>query len=189
TTTTHQLTVDSPGTFAVTGSVSDAQAGQVVNGQSARVTPAGATQALNGKVSQVASAATITSGVATFAVTVILTDANSALHAGTSAAVSIIVNQVSQVLTVPTSAVRTSGAGSTVQVLAAGQPQARPVTIGATDALRTQVVSGLNAGDEVVIATISRTVPTTTNGGGLLNPGGGGTRRGGGGGGFGGPGG
>jgi len=182
------LTIDTPGAFAVTGSISDAQAGQVVVGQAARVTPAGATQALNGKVTQVASAATVTSGVASFAVTVTLADANNALHAGTSAAVSIIVNQVSQVLTVPTSAVRTSGAGSTVQVLVAGQAQPRPVTLGATDALRTQVLSGLNAGDEVVIATISRTVPTT-NGGGLLNPGGGGTRRGGGGGGFGPPGG
>lgn len=187
-TTTHQVTIDSPGAFAVTGSVSDAQAGQVVVGQAARVTPAGATQALNGKVTQVATAATITSGVASFAVTVTLSDTNPALHAGTSAAVSIIINQVSQVLTVPTSAVRTSGAGSTVQVLVAGQPQPRPVTLGATDALRTEVVSGLNLGDTVVIATVSRTVPTTTNGGGLLNPGGA-TRRGGGGGGFGGPGG
>jgi len=189
TSTTHAITIDSPGAFAVTGSVGDAQVGQLVVGQVARVTPAGATQALNGKVSQVASAATVTSGVATFAVTVTLTDLNNALHAGTSAAVSIIVNQVSQVLTIPTSAVRTSGVGSTVQVLVGGKAQARAVTLGATDALRTQVASGLNAGDQVVLATISSTVPTTNNGGGLLNGAGGGTRRGGGGGGFGAPGG
>ena len=189
TSTTHAITIDSPGAFAVTGSVGDAQVGQLVVGQVARVTPAGATQALNGKVSQVASAATVTSGVATFAVTVTLTDLNNALHAGTSAAVSIIVNQVSQVLTIPPSAVRTSGVGSTVQVLVGGKAQARAVTVGASDALRTQVASGLNPGDQVVVATISSTVPTTNNGGGLLNGAGGGTRRGGGGGGFGAPGG
>lgn len=183
--TTHAISIQSPGSFAVTGSISDAQIGEVVVGQPARVTPAGSSQALNAKVTQVAAAATVTSGVATFAVTVTLSDNDPALHAGTSAAVSIIINQVSQVLTVPTTAVRGSGAAATVQVLVAGVLQSRAVQVGASDALRTQVTSGLNPGDQVLIATVSRTVPTTTggNGGGLLgNPGGGGRVRGGGGG-------
>jgi multidrug efflux pump subunit AcrA (membrane-fusion protein) len=176
-TTTHAISIQSPGAFAVTGSISDAQVNQVVVGQAARVTPAGATQALTARVTAVATTATVTSGVATFPVTVTLTDANPSLHAGTSASVSIIINQVSQVLTVPTAAVKTSGAGSVVQVLVGGKPQARPVQLGASDALRTEVVSGINPGDEVVVATISSTVPTTTNGGGgLLNGGGGGGR-------------
>jgi RND family efflux transporter MFP subunit len=187
TTTTHQVTIDTPGAFAVTGSVSDAQVGQVVVGQTARVIPAGATQALTGKVSQVAAAATVTSGVATFAVTVTLTDPNPALHAGTSAAVNIIINQVSQVLTIPTSAVRTTGAGSTVQVMVNGVVQSRPITLGASDALRTEVLQGLSAGDQVVVATVSKTVPTT--GGNNVLGGAGGGRRGGGGGGFAAPGG
>jgi hypothetical protein len=84
---------------------------------------------------------------------------------------------------VPTSAVRSSGAGSVVQVLVNGAEQARAVTVGASDALRTQVLSGLNPGDQVVVATVSSTVPTTTgNGGGaLFGGGGGGVRTGGGG--------
>jgi multidrug efflux pump subunit AcrA (membrane-fusion protein) len=174
--TSHAITVDSPGAFSVIGTVSDAQVGQVIAGQAALVTPAGATQSLSGKVTQVASTATVTSGVATFAVTVTLTGANAALHAGTSAGVSIIVNQVSQVLTLPTSAVHNTATGSSVNVLSGGKPQSRSVTIGASDALRTQVVSGLSAGDQVVIATVSSAVPTTgsTTGGGLLNGAGGG---------------
>jgi hypothetical protein len=35
-----------------------------------------------------------------------------------------------------------------------------PVTVGASDALRTQILSGLNEGDTVVIATVSSVVPT-----------------------------
>jgi HlyD family secretion protein len=181
-TTTHALSLITPGSYAVTGSVSDAQIGQVAVGQAARVTPAGSTQALSGTVSAVATVATVTSGVATFGVTVTIDGDNPSLHAGVSASVSIIVNQVSQVLTVPTSAVRTSGTGSNVQVLVNGKPQATPVTVGATDALRAQILSGLNPGDQIVIATVSSTVPTTTTrnglGGGGFGGGGGGGGRG-----------
>jgi multidrug efflux pump subunit AcrA (membrane-fusion protein) len=165
--TTHAVSLITPGSYAVTGSVSDAQVGQVAVGQAARVTPAGSTEALSGKVSAVATVATVTSGVATFGVTVAIDGDNPSLHAGVSASVSIIINQVSQVLTVPASAVRGTGAASSVQVLVNGKPQSTPVQVGATDALRAQILSGLNPGDQVVIATVSSTVPTTTNRNGL----------------------
>jgi multidrug efflux pump subunit AcrA (membrane-fusion protein) len=146
----------------------------VVVGQRALVTPAGATQAITGKVTQVAPEATVTSGVATFPVTIVLDGSNPSLHAGVSATITVITDQVVGVLTVPTSAVR----GSTVQTLVDGRPQTVQVTIGASDALRTQIVSGLNAGDTVVIATVSSTVPSGatnrgTTGGGLFGAGGG----------------
>ncbi len=180
--TTHALSLITPGSYAVTGSVSDAQIGQVAVGQAARVTPAGSTQALSGTVSAVATVATLTSGVATFGVTVTIDGDNPSLHAGVSASVSIIINQVSQVLTVPAAAVRTTATASSVQVLVNGKPQATPVTVGATDALHAQILSGLNPGDQIVIATVSSTVPTTTTrnglGGGGFGGGGGGGGRG-----------
>jgi hypothetical protein len=131
-------------------------------------------------VTYLAAVATVTSGVATFSVTVTIDGNNPSLHAGTSASVSIIVNQASEVLTVPTSAVR---GGNTVQVLVNGKAEIRPVTVGATDALRTQIMSGLNPGDQVITATVSSTVPTNTSGGGLFGGGGGRGNFGGGGGG------
>lgn len=177
--TTHAIVILTPGAFAVTGTVSDAQINQLAIGQRARVIAAGSSQGVTGKVTAVAAQATVSSGVATFAVTVTLDQANPSLHAGMSASVAVIVNQVVQVLTVPTSAV----SNGTVQVMVNGQPQTRSVVTGASDALRTQITSGLNEGDTVVLATVSGTVPTTTgNGGGGLF-GGGGVRVGGGGGG------
>jgi multidrug efflux pump subunit AcrA (membrane-fusion protein) len=161
--TTHSIVILTPGAFAVTGTVSDAQVNQLAVGQRAQVTPAGSTQAMPGKVTLVAAQATLTSGVATFAVTVTLDDNQPSLRSGSSASVSVIINQVVHVLTVPTSAVT---GGGTVQVLVNGQPQARTVQVGAADALRTQIVSGLNPGDLVVLATVSSTIPTTANGAG-----------------------
>lgn len=166
-----QISVLTPGAFQVTGTVSDTQVNEIAVGQRALVTPAGATQAVTGKVTQVAPEATVTSGVATFPVTVVLDGSNPSLHGGVSASITVVVNQVVGVLTVPTSAVR----GSTVQTLVNGKPQTVQVTTGASDALRTQIVSGLNAGDTVIVATVSSTVPsstTNTTGGGLFGAGG-----------------
>jgi multidrug efflux pump subunit AcrA (membrane-fusion protein) len=168
-----------PGAFSVTGTVADAQVGQIALGQRARVLPAGSTEAVSGKVTAISPVATISSGVATFSVTVTPDGSQPALHAGSSASISVIVNQVVHVLTVPTSAVR----GGSVQVLVNGAPQTRTVSAGATDPLRTQILSGLSDGEQVVIATVSSSVPSTNsnNAGGLLGPGGGGNLRGGGG--------
>jgi multidrug efflux pump subunit AcrA (membrane-fusion protein) len=182
-TATHALVVLTPGAYQVTGSVGDAQINQIAVGQRALVTPAGATEAIDGSVTNVAPTATVTSGVATFPVTVTLSGDNPSLHSGVTASVRVVVNQVVDVLTVPTSAVRTAGGTSTVQVLVNGQPQSRPVTIGAVDSQRTQILSGLNQGDTVVIAAITRSVPTNQGGAGGLFGGGGGARFGGGGGG------
>ena len=179
--TSHAIVLVTPGVFQVTGSVSDAQVDEITVGQSAQVVPAGSQEAVTGKVTYVAPVATVSSGVATFPVTVVLNGTNPSLRAGMSASVSVVVNQVVHVLTVPTSAVHTTGSGSTVQVLVNGQPQTRSVTVGASDATRTQILSGINDGDQVVIATITGTVPTNSAGGGT-----GGGRFGGGGGIFGG---
>jgi multidrug efflux pump subunit AcrA (membrane-fusion protein) len=167
------IVVLTPGLFEVTGTVSDAQVNEVAVGQQAQVVPAGSQEAIPGKVTQVAEEATVTSGVATFPVTVLLNGTNNSLRVGMSASVSIVVNQVVQVLTVPTSAVHTTAAGSTVTVLVDGKPTPRAVTVGASDATRTQILSGLNAGDQVVIATVTSSIPTSGSGSGARAFGGG----------------
>jgi hypothetical protein len=90
--------------------------------------------------------------------------------------VAVIVNQVVGVLTVPTSAVHTTGTASTVDVLVSGQSVPRVVALGASDALRTEVMSGINPGDTIVVATVTSRVPTTSGGNGLFGGGGGGGR-------------
>ncbi|MEA2671722.1 MAG: hypothetical protein QOG45_1942, partial [Chloroflexota bacterium] len=158
--TTHSIVILTPGAFQVVGSVSDAQVNQVAAGQRARITVAGATQAISGTVTGIAPEATVSSGVATFPVTVVLDGSNPSLHAGVSASIAVMINQVVHVLTVPSSAIRPSGGAPSVQRLVDGRPQSLPITIGASDALRTQVLSGLNEGDTVVIATVTSAVPT-----------------------------
>src|SRR6202011_5847651 len=112
-------------------------------------------QGINATVSAVGVLGTVTSGVATFPVTVDISGSHASLRSGMSAIVTVIINQVVGVLTVPTSAVHTNGGSSSVQVLKNGAPVSTPVTVGASDATLTEIQSGLNPGDTVVIATVS----------------------------------
>ena len=94
--------------------------------------------------------------------------------------------QRTDVLTVPTSAVHNVGSRSFVNVLEGGKQVAHTVTTGATDPARTEITSGLNQGDQVVLANLNASLPS----GNTTRPGGGGFGGfGGGGGGFGGGGG
>jgi HlyD family secretion protein len=181
---TYAIVIYTPGAYEVTGTVSDAQVNLVAVGQTVQVTPAGSTQALLGKVTSISPAATITSGVATFGVTAQLTDASNSIKPGISATASIVVKQVVHVLTVPTSAVHTTATGSTVQILVNGAPQSVPVEVGASDPIRTEILSGLQLNQVVVIAVVTSSVPNSSpgavlGGGGNRGPGGGVTRAGG----------
>ena len=82
--------------------------------------------------------------------TVQITGSHPSLRDGMSASVTVVVNQVVGVLTVPTSAVHTSGGTSTVDVLKNGVSTPVPVTVGSADPTRTQITSGLSQGDVVV---------------------------------------
>ncbi len=174
---TSAFVVFAPGSYQVTGTVSDSQVNLVAVGQAAQVTPAGSTQAQLGKITAIAPAATISSGVATFGVTAQLSDSSNSIRPGISATVTIVINQVVHVLTVPTSAVHTTGAGSTVQVLTNGVPHSVSVQTGASDPTRIQILSGLQLNQVVVIAVVTSSVPSS-NGNSVF--GGGGTRGGGG---------
>ena len=75
---------------------------------------------------------------------------------------SITVGQVDGVLTVPSSAIKTVGSQSSVQVLTNGVPTTTAVTVGAIGNDLTQILSGVTAGQQVVIADLSAALPTAT---------------------------
>jgi multidrug efflux pump subunit AcrA (membrane-fusion protein) len=171
--TTYAIVIYTPGAYEITGTVSDAQVNLVAAGETVQVTPAGSTQALLGKVTAISPAATVSSGVATFGVTAQLTDSSNSIKPGISATASIVVKQVVHVLTVPTSAVHTTAAGNTVQILVNGSPQSVAVQVGASDPLRTEILSGLSLNQQVVIAVVTSSVPSSGGAGTVLGGGGG----------------
>ncbi|MCX8061579.1 MAG: efflux RND transporter periplasmic adaptor subunit [Anaerolineales bacterium] len=105
-----------------------------------------------GKVKEVSPVGTITQGVVDFIVTIELTDADQEVKPGMTAAVNIVVNQLADVLLVPNRAVRLSEGKRIVYVLRNGQPEAIPITLGASSETHSEVINGeLKIGDAVIL--------------------------------------
>lgn len=107
---------------------------------------------VTGSVIAVGPAGTALSGVISYYVTATLPQADPRLKAGMTARGEVVTKEIPNVLAVPTTAVRKSTGGSTVTVLAPDGSQ-RQVTIqtGAAGDGKTEVVSGLQEGDAVVL--------------------------------------
>jgi macrolide-specific efflux system membrane fusion protein len=176
--------------YVVNATVDDTEVGQLKQGDEVTIVPDGATTPVYGTVDTVGLVATSTSGVATYPVTVDVTGTPTGMHVGAGASLSVVVKQVSDALVVPTTALHASGTTTTVQLRQGDRTVSRTVTTGQTQAGRTQILSGLNEGDLVVVpATTSRTGAGRTGGTGTGRTGGfggGGFGGGGTGGGFGG---
>jgi HlyD family secretion protein len=105
----------------------------------------------HGKVVQVARAGTVTQGVVNFTVTVELTDADENVKPGMTAAVTIQVMQLDDVLLVPNRAVRLVEGKRYVFMVRNGQPEPVKITLGATSDFYSQVLEGDLAEGDVII--------------------------------------
>jgi multidrug efflux pump subunit AcrA (membrane-fusion protein) len=105
-----------------------------------------------GLVNQVAPVGDAIQGVVQFNVAVELTDADASVKPGMTAAVNIVVQQVSDALLVPNRAVRLVNGQRVVYVLSNNQLKEVTVTLGASSDAESQVLAGdLKVGDQVVL--------------------------------------
>jgi len=174
------ITIDTLNQLEIVSGFAEADAAKLAVGQPATITfPALTNTEVAGKVVAVATNSTVVSNVVTYDVTIVLINPPSEVKEGMTANVSVVTQSRSAVLELPSAAITTNGAISTVQLLQNDKTTVTPVTIGLVGSSTTQIVSGLKAGDVVV-------EPTVTIAAGSTTPTGGGFGGGGGGGGFGG---
>jgi RND family efflux transporter MFP subunit len=77
---------------------------------------------------------------------------DSLLREGMTATIDIVTNEGKDVLLVSDRAIKKDSEGNpVVKVMVNGQIEERPVTLGLSDGIETEIVQGLNEGDEVVI--------------------------------------
>ena len=135
-------------------------------GREAAVTPDGADQPVAGSVVFVAAMPnTASTATTTYTVIVSLAPDATALPNGAIGAVRIVTGTASG-LSVPSSAVKTTGGRHTVTVLDGSTPKDVAVQVGVVGDQWTQITSGVTAGQAVVLATLSAPLPdsaTSTN--------------------------
>lgn len=142
----------------VTTTVGLADIDLVSVGQTASVTTPSTDARLTGTVSSIGVLDVSTTSEPSYTVEIALDATQERLFDGASAQVVVQVAGVDDVLTVPTSAVRTADGATTVQVLDGDAPTTAEVEVGAVGAERTEIVSGLSEGDEVVLADLDQPV-------------------------------
>ncbi|GAA4366832.1 HlyD family efflux transporter periplasmic adaptor subunit [Nocardioides caricicola] len=150
-----------PGTTTVQVAATSDQVQQLAVGQRAVATPVGSEAGLAGTVTQIS---TVPDEDATYPVTITLARKRLDLATGLTASVSVVVGAAEDVVTVPASAV----SDGTVLVVGEGGAAARtPVTTGIVGATTVEVIDGVEAGDEVVLADLDEDLPTTDESGGF----------------------
>ena len=128
---------------------------------------------LTGKVASIDPLGTVSSGVVNYSAVISFDSSDPRVKAGMSVSASIITQTALDVLTVPSSAVKTANGGSYVlafttppagastntQVASTIPPVQIPVQTGLTDNTNTEITSGLTLGQQIVTRVIA---PTTT---------------------------
>jgi macrolide-specific efflux system membrane fusion protein len=146
------------GSMVVSASITEADVVHLQQGQVARVvfTALGTGTAAKVAAPPIAASTSGSSGaVVTFPVQLTLDQAVTGLLPGMSAQIVITVQQRPNVLAVQTAAIRGGRAQYSVQVLQNGQPVARPVQIGLSTAAYTEIIGGLQDGEQVVTGTVT----------------------------------
>lgn len=127
-------------------------------------------QTFQGRVAQIAPQATVEANVTSFQVKVDLTDPRRLLRPGMNVDVKFNAGQLNDVVVVPTVAIVRQQNGSGVMVLGAtGRPQFMPIETGVTVGRQTEVKSGLD-GDEKVLISVPQTRSPSGGSSGPLSP-------------------
>jgi len=150
---TQFLVLDGADTFEVVVPFAEADASRIAPNQNVDVTfDAIPDLTRRGTVLGVAPAATASSGVISYYVTVLLTETDSRLRNGQTAQAAVHTDELRDVAAVPNSAVHREAGQTTVTVVGPGGIQRMvPFQAGVVGDTLTQVVSGLMVGDEVVV--------------------------------------
>jgi macrolide-specific efflux system membrane fusion protein len=151
---TADIVVISTSSWTVNATVGSADLASVKKGLQAQITPSGSTAKVFGLVKSVGIVASASSSTtATFPVTIAVTGSPAGLYSGETADVTVIVKQLQNALSVPTSAVHTASGKTVVYQKKNNKQVNTPVTVGAVYGASTQITAGLKAGDQVVVTT------------------------------------
>lgn len=173
---TATITVIGSGGYEVATSVTVDSIASVKLGEPARIQADGSPNSVPGKVVYIGTA-DLSSTSATYPIVIGLTEASaeSGLRDGATASTAIQIGSASSsALTVPTSTVLNNNGRHTVEVLTNGKLTTVTVQVGVIGPLRTQITSGLKAGQTVVLADLHAALPTSNIANAVAGNGGGG---------------
>lgn len=139
--------------LAVTADIAEADAAKIKLGQLANVTFPATGATAQGSVTQITPQSTVTNNVVLYPVQVSLNTTPAGVGVGATASLSVTTGTAVGVLQAPTSAITTLGDRHTVTVRRNGTDTVVPIEIGLTGDTNTEITSGVNDGDVLILPT------------------------------------
>ncbi len=141
----------------MSGSIDEIDISEVGLGQEADITlDALPDKEVKGKVTFISQAGTVQTGVVSYKTTITLETPNKELRDGMSATADIVLDRRENVLLIPNRVIQGSLDNPSVEVVVGEQTEKRQVTLGLSDGMNTEVLSGLEEGEEVVLPHVSQ---------------------------------
>ena len=150
---TPVATLVEPEAYDIVVTIDETEIGQVAAGQEAEVTlDAYPDDRLRGRITDVELVGTINQGIVTYGVTVEVEPNDLDLRPMMTAAVDIVVDRKEAALLVPSRALRRDRNGRYVEELRGGVPVRVPVVTGLSSTQYTEVLEGLEEGQEIIVS-------------------------------------
>ncbi len=164
------MTIVDPMAIRIDVTVDESDVAKVAAGQPVTITfDAAPDRQMRGKVLSVPPMGTTQQGVVTYLISIAPELTGPPLPAGMTAVANIEVERKDSVLLVPNRAVRTVGRNKVVDVLVeGGKTETRTVEVGSSNDQFTEIVSGVQAGEQVVIPATS--IRSSSNFGRVVGP-------------------
>ena len=151
------------GTLTMTVAFSESDISKIKTGQAATVTfDALPGVELGAHVTQISNVGTSSSGVVSYNATITLDQHDSQVRPGMSASAQVIISQA-QGVNVPNAAVTGTASLGTVNVMNDGKTTTQQVVVGLRGDSRTQIISGLRAGQQLVITITLPAISSATS--------------------------
>jgi macrolide-specific efflux system membrane fusion protein len=165
TTSTAQVVIVGTESWTIDVTVDDTDVALIAVGDQAELTLEDSTETVFGVVSEIGLISTSTGGVAAYPVSIEITGQPEGVYDGVEADVAIVYERRTDVLTVPSAAVRTVDGESVVtQAGDDGEEVTTVVTVGETVGDLTEITAGLAEGDEVLVTVVTQTEQGTGTG-------------------------
>jgi multidrug efflux pump subunit AcrA (membrane-fusion protein) len=149
-----EILVISTSSWIVNASVDGNSVGLIKVGNQAQLSVTGASDTVYGTIAAIGlvSSSSSDSGTASYPVVIDVTGSPSGMHDGADVTATLIYKQLSNVLVVPTLALHRNASGGTyVEQAKNGKTVQTTVQTGIESDGQTQIVSGLSAGDQIVV--------------------------------------
>ncbi len=149
------IQIISTSSWIVNATVDATSVGLIKTGEEAQLTITGAAGTSYGTISTIAVLPSSSGETASYPVVIAVTGSPSGLRDGEAVTASLIYKQLTDVLTVPTTALhRNSDGGEYVNKVVNGSVQQATVQVGVSSGAETQITSGLAAGDVIQVQVV-----------------------------------